>query len=86
LSHNLVGLVRLQQGRDQEAYHSFQRALAINPGFVETKANLVVLCEGYGNEQGAKQWMETLQVNEVPVILDVAYVHPGFSAASTRLQ
>ncbi|MEW6441119.1 MAG: tetratricopeptide repeat protein [bacterium] len=83
--HNLLGLVRLLQDKDAEAYASFRRALEISPDLAEAGANLVVLYAGYGNRREARATLDKLERRQAPAALDSQAVHPDFSAVTARL-
>lgn len=82
---NLLGLVRMMQGKDSEAYAGFRKALELAPDLAEASANLVVLHEGYGNQREAKATLEKLRERQALLSLDAEAVHPDFSAAAARL-
>ena len=83
-SYNLLGLFRLLQGEDQEAYGFFRKALEIDPGMDAARANLVVLNEGYGNVQKAKESLSEITDRQALASLKSCYVHPDFLAAAGR--
>ena len=85
-SKNLVGLIRLLQGEDQEAYGIFQKVLEMDPGMDEARANLVVLNEGYGNFQRAKQSLAEIADRQTLLSARSSCVHPDFLAAASRLE
>ena len=84
--HNLLGMVRMLQGKDSEAYASFRKALELAPNLAEASANLVVLYEGYGNQREAKATLEKLGEKQALLSLDAEVVHPDFSGAAARLK
>lgn len=83
--HNMLGLVRLHKGEDQEAFLCFRKALECDPALREARANLVVLYQGYGNEQAARETLVEIRTDPNPVHLDKHALHPGFHELSGRL-
>ena len=85
-SQNLLGLIRLSKGEDQEAYTFFQKALDLDPGMDDARANLVVLNEGYGNFQQARQSLSEIADRQALKSSTTRYVHPDFRAAAGRME
>ena len=85
-SQNMLGLIRLLQGEDQEAYGLFQKVLELDPGMEEAKANLVVLNEGYGNFQKAKESLSEIVEKQALLSASDSGVHPDFQASASRLE
>jgi Flp pilus assembly protein TadD len=85
-SQNLLGLIRLLQGEDQEAYGLFQKVLELDPGMDETKANLVVLNEGYGNFEKARESLSEIVDRQALLSASDSGVHPDFKASASRLE
>jgi tetratricopeptide (TPR) repeat protein len=85
-SQNLLGLLRLSKGEDQEAYRFFQKALELDPGMDDARANLVVLNEGYGNFQKARQSLSEIADRQALESSKSSYVHPDFRAAAGRVE
>ena len=85
-SENLLGLIRLLRGEDQEAYGLFQRVLEMDPGMDEARANLVVLNEGYGNFQKAKASLSEIADRQTLLSGRASGVHPDFLGAASRLE
>jgi tetratricopeptide (TPR) repeat protein len=85
-SQNLLGLLRLLEGKDQEAYHFFQKALEFDPGMDDARANLVVLNEGYGNFQKARESLSEIADRQALESSKSACVHPDFRAAAGRME
>ena len=85
-SRNLLGLIRILQGEDQEAYQCFQKALELDPGMDEARANLVVLNEGYGNYPKARQVLTEIGDRQALRSSKAPYVHPDFLAAAGRME
>ena len=85
VSENLLGLLRLLQGEDQEAYRFFQKALELDPGLDDARANLVVLNEGYGNFQQARQALSEIADRQALASTTAHYVHPDFPRAAGRV-
>ena len=85
-AQNFLGLIQLHQEKDQEAYGYFQKALQVDDSLKEARANLVVLYEGYGNNEKARETLRIIRSVQVPVSLEGPTVHPGFSGASSRLE
>jgi len=83
-SQNLLGLLRLLQGKDQEAYGLFRKALETDPGMDAAQANLVVLNEGYGNVRKAKEALSEIADRQALASSKSGYVHPDFLAAAGR--
>jgi protein O-mannosyl-transferase len=53
IAHNNLGLVLVAQGRSAEAFQNFQKAIEINPSFVEAHDNLGVLLAQEGQSAEA---------------------------------
>jgi tetratricopeptide (TPR) repeat protein len=85
-SQNLLGLLRLSKGEDQEAYRFFLKALELDPGMDDARANLVVLNEGYGNFQKARQSLSEIADRQALESSKSRYVHPDFRAAAGRVE
>jgi tetratricopeptide (TPR) repeat protein len=85
-SQNLLGLLRLLQGEDQEAYLFFHKALEFDPTLDDARANLVVLNEGYGNLQKAKESLSQIADRAALASSKARYVHPDFLAAAGRAE
>jgi tetratricopeptide (TPR) repeat protein len=85
-SQNLLGLIRLSQGKDQEAYRFFTKALEFDPNMDDARANLVVLNEGYGNIQQAKASLSEISNRQVLGSSKDHLVHPDFAAAAGRME
>jgi len=83
-AENLLGLLHLLQGRDQEAYACFRKALEFDSGLAEAKANLVVLYSAYGNDRMAKAALDELEARRALATLDLRAVHPDFSSFASR--
>ncbi len=85
-SQNLLGLFRLLEGEDQKAYRFFQTALEYDPGLDDARANLVVLNEGYGNFQKARESLSRIADRQSLEVSKTAFVHPDFRAAAGRME
>lgn len=85
-SQNLLGILHLSKGEDQEAYRFFQKALELDPGMDDARANLVVLNEGYGNFQKARQSLSEISDRQALESSKSRYVHPDFRAAAGRME
>ena len=85
-SQNLLGLLRLSKGEDQEAYRFFQKTLELDPGMDDARANLVVLNEGYGNFQKARESLSEIADRQALESSKSCYVHPDFRAAAGRME
>lgn len=85
-SQNLLGLLRLSKGEDQEASRFFQKALELDPGMDDARANLVVLNEGYGNFQKARESLSEIADRQALESSKSRYVHPDFRAAAGRVE
>jgi Flp pilus assembly protein TadD len=85
-SQNLLGLLRLSQGEDQEAYRLFQKALEFDPAMDDARANLVVLNEGYGNVEKAKASLSEIADRQALESSKSHHVHPDFVAAAGRME
>jgi Flp pilus assembly protein TadD len=85
-SQNLLGLIRLAKGEDQEAYTFFQKALELDPAMDDARANLVVLNEGYGNFQMARESLSEIADRQALESSKSNYVHPDFRAAAGRVE
>jgi Flp pilus assembly protein TadD len=85
-SQNLLGLFRLLEGKDQEAYRLFQKALEYDPGMDDARANLVVLNEGYGNFQKARESLSGIADRQALESSKSTRVHPDFRAAAGRME
>jgi tetratricopeptide (TPR) repeat protein len=85
-SQNLLGLLRLLQEEDQEAYLFFQKALELDPTLDDARANLVVLNEGYGNLRKAKESLSQIADRAAFASSKGRYVHPDFLAAAGRAE
>jgi len=83
-AENLLGLLHLLQGRDQEAHACFRAALEFHPGLAEAKANLVVLYSVYGNDRLAKATLDDLAAQQALATLDPKAVHPDFPSFASR--
>lgn len=81
---NLLGLVQVFQGEDQQARASFQEALEMDAGLDAARANLVVLYEGYGNVGEARTRLAQIR-DRGALGAGGRGVHPGFAAAAGRL-
>jgi len=53
--HHLLGLIYHQMGEFESALHSLERAVEINPGYVEAVLNLAILCNDVGQYERAQQ-------------------------------
>ncbi len=84
-SRNLLGLVSLLRGEDQEAAFEFRKALELDPALDEPRANLVVLNEGYGNHERARELLAEIKDRSVLASERLA-VHPAFPAMAGRIE
>jgi hypothetical protein len=82
----MLGLIRLLQGEDQEAYGLFQKVLELDPAMDEARANLVVLNEGYGNFEKAKESLSEIADRQALLSESGSCVHPDFRASASRLE
>jgi tetratricopeptide (TPR) repeat protein len=85
-SQNLLGLIRLVQGEDQEAYGLFRKVLELDPAMDEARANLVVLNEGYGNFQKARESLSEIADRQTLLSMSDSCFHPDFRASASRLE
>ncbi len=85
-AQNLLGVIRFIQGRDQESSQCFFKALDLGQGLDEARANLVVLNEGYGNFQEAKEILSQVQDSQALISLKAWAVHPSYPEAVSRLE
>ncbi len=85
-SQNLLGLLRILQGEDQEAYRFFQKALELDPAMDDARANLVVLNEGYGNVRKAKESLSEIADRQALESSKSHHVHPDFLAVAGRME
>jgi tetratricopeptide (TPR) repeat protein len=54
--HHLLGLIYHQMGEFESALRSLERALEINPNYVEAALNLAILCNDVGQYERAQQY------------------------------
>jgi Tfp pilus assembly protein PilF len=85
-SNNLLGLVYLLQGKDQEASSCFLKAMELDHSLDEAKANLVVLYHGYGNNQKAREMLGQVRNRDALSSSEAVAVHPDFSMVTDRLK
>ena len=53
--HHLLGLIYHQMGEFESALHALEKAVEINPGYVEAVLNLAILCNDVGQYERAQQ-------------------------------
>src|SRR5207248_278985 len=53
--HHLLGLIYHQMGEFESALHALERAVEINPQYVEAVLNLAILCNDVGQYERAQQ-------------------------------
>jgi tetratricopeptide (TPR) repeat protein len=53
--HHMLGLIYHHLGEFESAQRAFQRALEINPGYVEAALNLAIVCNDLGQYERARQ-------------------------------
>src|SRR6185436_11851395 len=67
--HALIGMVRQDQGRPQEAIRSFRQALAIDPNNLYARGEVVrvYVCVG-AEEEGRKAYTDALKLDTLSVV------------------
>lgn len=53
--HHMLGVIYHHQGEFEQAQTAFQKALDINPGYVEAALNLAIVCNDLGQYERAQQ-------------------------------
>src|SRR5258708_1702126 len=53
--HHMLGVIYHQLGEFESAQRAFQKALDINPGYIEAALNLAIVCNDLGQYERAQQ-------------------------------